>query len=43
MSISIELNNHWIKSISFEKADVGKTNTISDYSIGHFKPIVSDR
>src|ERR1051325_2450119 len=34
---------HWIKSISFEKADVGKMNTIRDYSIGHFKPIVSDR
>jgi site-specific DNA-methyltransferase (adenine-specific) len=34
---------HWIKSISFEKADIGKTNTIRDYSIGHFKPIVSER
>ena len=34
---------HWIKSISFEKADVGKMNAIKDYSIGHFKPIVSDR
>ena len=34
---------HWIKSISFEKADVGKMNTIKDYSIGHFKPIVSER
>ena len=34
---------HWIKSISFEKADVGKMNTIRDYSIGHFKPIVSER
>jgi hypothetical protein len=22
--IAIELNNHWIKSISFEKEDVGK-------------------
>src|ERR1051325_4877206 len=30
---------HWIKSISFEKADVGKTNTEKDYFIGHFKPI----
>ena len=34
---------HWIKSISFEKTDVGKSNGIRDYSIGHFKPIVSDR
>ena len=34
---------HWIKSISFEKADVGKMNAIKDYSIGHFKPIVSER
>jgi site-specific DNA-methyltransferase (adenine-specific) len=34
---------HWIKSISFEKTDVGKNNGIRDYSIGHFKPIVSDR
>jgi site-specific DNA-methyltransferase (adenine-specific) len=34
---------HWIKSISFEKTDVGKNNGIRDYSIGHFKPIVSYR
>jgi len=34
---------HWIKSISFEKADIGKMNNIKDYSIGHFKPIVSER
>jgi site-specific DNA-methyltransferase (adenine-specific) len=37
---------HWIKSISFEKDDIGKNNGISakdDYSIGHFKPIVSER
>ena len=34
---------HWIKSISFEKTDVGKNNGIRDYSIGHFEPIVSDR
>jgi site-specific DNA-methyltransferase (adenine-specific) len=34
---------HWIKSISFEKEDLGKTNGIRDYSIGHFKPIVSER
>ena len=34
---------HWIKSISFQKEDIGKANGIRDYSIGHFKPIVSDR
>jgi site-specific DNA-methyltransferase (adenine-specific) len=34
---------HWIKSISFERSDVGKMNTIRDHSIGHFKPIVSER
>jgi site-specific DNA-methyltransferase (adenine-specific) len=40
-----ELQNtiHWIKSISFEKTDVGKNNGIRDYSIGHFKPIISER
>ncbi|MGI0015639.1 MAG: DNA-methyltransferase [Nitrososphaera sp.] len=35
---------HWIKSISFEKEDVGKTNGFhNDFSIGHFKPITSER
>jgi site-specific DNA-methyltransferase (adenine-specific) len=35
---------HWIKSISFEKEDIGKNNGIrDDYSIGHFKPIISER
>lgn len=35
---------HWIKSISFEKEDVGKTNGFRhDFSIGHFKPIISER
>ena len=34
---------HWTKSISFEKADIGKMNTIKDYSIGHFKPIPGER
>jgi site-specific DNA-methyltransferase (adenine-specific) len=41
-----ELQNtiHWIKSISLEKEDVGKNNGIRDgLSIGHFKPIVSER
>jgi site-specific DNA-methyltransferase (adenine-specific) len=40
---------HWIKSISFEKDDVGKSHnlqegvTMGSAAIGHFKPIVSDR
>ena len=36
---------HWIKSISLEKEDVAKNNAIQDdhLSIGHFKPIVSER
>lgn len=41
---------HWIKSISFEKDDAGKSHnlqedgiTIGNAAIGHFKPIVSDR
>jgi site-specific DNA-methyltransferase (adenine-specific) len=35
---------HWIKSISIEKEDIGKNNGIrDDCSIGHFKPIVSER
>lgn len=35
---------HWIKSISIEKADVGKSNAkYDDYSVGHFKPIRSER
>jgi site-specific DNA-methyltransferase (adenine-specific) len=50
-----ELQNtiHWIKSISFEKEDVGKSNgTIRNnhnyynndgFAVGHFKPIVSQR
>lgn len=41
-----ELQNtiHWIKSISFEKDDLGKASGINkDLSIGHFKPIVSQR
>ena len=41
--IDYKIQIHWIKSISFEKTDVGKMNTIKDYSIGHFKPIVSER
>jgi len=35
---------HWIKSISFEKEDIGKSNILrNDVSVGHFKPIVSKR
>ena len=36
---------HWIKSISLEKEDVAKNNVIQDdhLSVGHFKPIVSER
>ena len=35
---------HWIKSISFEKDDIGKNNRMhDDCSVGHFKPITSDR
>jgi site-specific DNA-methyltransferase (adenine-specific) len=43
---------HWIKSISFEEDDIGKSNgTIrnnynhnsSSFAVGHFKPIVSER
>ena len=43
---SYELQNtiHWVKSISIEKEDVGKSNGKCDpYSIGHFKPIISER
>ena len=43
-----ELQNpiHWIKSISIDAEDVGENNEFRKYdniSIGHFKPIVSDR
>jgi site-specific DNA-methyltransferase (adenine-specific) len=35
---------HWIKSISFEKEDVGQNNRMhDDCSVGHSKPITSDR
>ena len=37
---------HWIKSISFDREDIGKNNDLYEnetISIGHFKPIVSDR
>lgn len=35
---------HWIKSISFEGEDIGKSNRLKENnSIGHFKPIMSKR
>ncbi|MGN6821951.1 MAG: DNA-methyltransferase [Candidatus Nitrosocosmicus sp.] len=35
---------HWIKSVSFEKDDVGRSNILrKDVSVGHFKPIISKR
>jgi site-specific DNA-methyltransferase (adenine-specific) len=37
---------HWIKSISFEKEDVGKSDRMHDdcsVGLGHFKPITSVR
>ncbi len=35
---------HWIKSISIEKEDLGKSNGMRDAcSVGHFKPIISER
>lgn len=37
---------HWIKSISIEKEDLAKTGSFSpseNVSLGHFKPIISDR
>ena len=37
---------HWIKSISIEKEDLAKTGSFSpskNVSLGHFKPIISER
>lgn len=35
---------HWIKSIAISKDDVGKyPNIVSDITVGHFKPIISNR
>lgn len=37
---------HWIKSISIEKEDIAKTGSFSpskNVSLGHFKPIISER
>lgn len=48
LDIGYTLQNtiHWIKSISFDREDIGKNNELyknENISIGHFKPIVSDR
>jgi site-specific DNA-methyltransferase (adenine-specific) len=46
VDVGYELQNtiHWIKSISFEKEHIGRSNVIhQSVSIGHFKPIISDR
>ena len=32
----------WVKSISFEKGDIGKSNILEGSSIGHFKPVNSE-
>ena len=31
----------WVKSISFEKEDIGKSNVLEASSVGHFKPVSS--
>ena len=44
--VGFKLQNviHWIKSISIEKKDIGGNNSIKqNSSIGHFKPISSNR
>jgi site-specific DNA-methyltransferase (adenine-specific) len=44
--VGYQLQNtiHWIKSISIEIEDVGKSNRkCDDYSVGHYKPITSER
>jgi site-specific DNA-methyltransferase (adenine-specific) len=47
MNSNYKLQNtiHWIKSVSLEKEDIGKSNGLlrDNVSIGHFKPIVSER
>ncbi len=48
LKIDYKLQNtiHWIKSVTIEQEDIGKNNNIrnnGDVSIGHFKPIVSER
>jgi site-specific DNA-methyltransferase (adenine-specific) len=47
ISAGYKLQNtiHWVKSISIEKEDIGNNNQIckAGFSIGHFKPIRSNR
>lgn len=46
ISVGFTLQNiiHWIKSISIDKDDIGKSSGLSkEVSIGHFKPIASKR
>jgi site-specific DNA-methyltransferase (adenine-specific) len=46
VSYSIQNVIHWIKSITIEQEDIGKNNEFHgdvDISVGHFKPITSDR
>ena len=46
LSAGYKLQNtiHWVKSISFEKDDIGKnTGFLHSLSVGHFKPITSHR
>ena len=45
-NLGLQNTIHWIKSISFEKEDIGKNNNMrgsNNVSIGHFKPIISER
>lgn len=52
LSIAYTLRNHfalqntiiWVKSISISNANLDNNpNTIKDFSVGHFKPIPSDK
>jgi site-specific DNA-methyltransferase (adenine-specific) len=48
LKIDYKIQNtiHWIKSVTIEQEDIGKNNNMrnnGDVSIGHFKPIVSER
>jgi site-specific DNA-methyltransferase (adenine-specific) len=47
-NVDFNLQNtiHWIKSVSVDPEDIGRNNGFhnsDDMSIGHFKPLVSDR
>ena len=48
LKLDYKLQNtiHWIKSVSIDQEDIGKNNNArnnGEVSIGHFKPIMSDR